>query len=389
MNVCFLVGSLSRSGAGVFEASRLWAHALQAMDRGSVVAMGLKDEYTASDSRLWGSIRTYACSVVGSARYGYSPDFWKHLSFIKPELIHLHGLWMYPSRATLKMKKRTGCSVVVSPYGMLEPWALRNSSLKKAVMRWLQEDELLQTADCLHALSEAEALSLRRLGLRQPIFVAPTGAPQAPTDFSAEWRSAPGNNRPRRLVFLGRIHEKKGVFDLVRAWGQLATRPDLVSKWELVLAGWGTPSDLDRLERCIADVPNACRPKFIGPRYDAEKWDFLATADAFVLPSWSEGMPVSVLEAWAAGLPVLMTDECHLELGFSHGAAYRIKPGQEGIMEGLIALCGDRILLGSMGESARRLVKERFGWERIAADTADLYAWLRKEASRPACVHLT
>lgn len=389
MSVAFLTGSLSRAGAGVFEAARHLASALSSSGRESVVALGLRDAYTSDDGHLWGSVPTRTSSVLGFVRYGYSPRLMRNLAAVDPDVMHLHGLWMYPSRVALSWKRHRSIPLVVTPHGMLDSWALNHHRVKKIVMRWLQEEELLQTADCLHALSDSEAVGFRELGLRQPIFVAPTGAPTIKGELHRAHPVVREDKGKKTLLFLGRIHEKKGIFDLVKVWGKFSVTHPAACDWRLVVAGWGEAADLRRLRFCLDAIPVANRPQFLGAQFDSDKWQLLASADAFILPSLSEGMPVAVLEAWSAGLPVLMTDECRLDVGFQRGAAHRILPGQDGIAAGLGELCGGFFSLDAMRENARRLAAEIFAWDKIAHDTADVYAWLRKEIDRPQCVQLS
>ena len=115
---------------------------------------------------------------------------------------------------------------------------------------------------------------------------------------------------------------------------------------------------------------------FYGPAFGGEKDQLLRRADAFVLPSLSEGLPMSVLEAWAYGLPVVMTPECNLPEGFASQAALEIRNRGMGTgnWEGLRLLLdmsdSDRI---EMGRRGRRLVEEKFTWPKVAAQMKQLY----------------
>jgi poly(glycerol-phosphate) alpha-glucosyltransferase len=113
---------------------------------------------------------------------------------------------------------------------------------------------------------------------------------------------------------------------------------------------------------------------FYGPAFGKEKEAILRSADAFILPSFSEGLPMSVLEAWAYGLPVVMTPECNLPEGFACDAALQIRSG-EGSFQDVI-----RILIEmtdqerpAMGMRGRRLVEERFTWPKVAQSLKEIY----------------
>jgi poly(glycerol-phosphate) alpha-glucosyltransferase len=212
----------------------------------------------------------------------------------------------------------------------------------------------------------------------------------------------------KRLLFLGRIHPKKGLVGLLKAWAEIQ-KPNAGIKnskdWQLVIAGWdqgghegelralcselglktasrfsheGTGSTEGLNLKIKALTPDAERADVVlcGPAFGKEKEELLRSASAFILPSLSEGLPMSVLEAWAYELPVVMTPECNLPEGFASQAALEIRNSQMGNAnwEGLRTLLdmsdSDRI---EMGRRGRRLVEEKFTWPKVAAQIKSLY----------------
>ena len=133
---------------------------------------------------------------------------------------------------------------------------------------------------------------------------------------------------------------------------------------------------------------------FTGPAFGEEKDRLLRQASAFILPSFSEGLPMSVLEAWSYGLPVLMTDHCNLPAGFAANAALRIGTDAESIAEGLRELFalpttdhGQRTTsLISIGRNGRALVERQFTWPQVAAQMKEVYEWLLGGGPKPGCV---
>jgi poly(glycerol-phosphate) alpha-glucosyltransferase len=126
---------------------------------------------------------------------------------------------------------------------------------------------------------------------------------------------------------------------------------------------------------------------FVGPQYGADKAKTYAEADAFILPSHSEGMPMTVLEAWSFGLPVLMTSACHLDVGFERQAAVPVTTDPAALAAAIGAfIARPAAERQAMGASGRRLVAAEYTWQRSSEALAAVYRWLMKEGPRPACV---
>ena len=131
------------------------------------------------------------------------------------------------------------------------------------------------------------------------------------------------------------------------------------------------------------------RIQFIGPQFGDDKTATLKAADAFILPSISEGLPMAVLEAWSAGLPALLTPQCNLPEGFASGAALCVSHDPEGLADRLVELFQmSPQKLRLMGLAGRHLVTELFNWTNAADRMQAVYRWLLNMQEPPACVHL-
>lgn len=374
MTVSILASSVSRAGGGLFPSLLGFASGL--IDLGvDVRVFGLRDGQLDQDAAAWPAlIRPTTFRVRGPDAFGFAPGLGNGLAQVDADLLHLHGLWMYPSVAASRWRARSGRSVVISPHGMLDPWAVRRSGWKKRLAHTFYESENLRSAACLHALNEAEASAIRLYGLRNPICVIPNGVDLP--DCSASNRM----DGERRCVFLGRIHPKKGLANLLQAWAK-AARGD---EWKLEIAGWDQGGHEKELRRLAEKLQLQSSVRFVGPKFGAEKEAFLRGAAVFLLPSLSEGLPVAVLEAWSYRLPVVMTPECNLPEGFDSGAAIR----SEGDVDSLAAAlkCVMELPdqgLQEMGMRGRRLVEGRFAWPRISRQMVDVYSWLLNGGTRP------
>jgi poly(glycerol-phosphate) alpha-glucosyltransferase len=387
MKVGNLVGSISRKGAGVFQAVRHLAINTQQLGH-HVMVFGLRDEFTDADSPAWGTLSVRVHPVVGPRSFGFSPGLVGSIEDSRIDVLHAHGLWMYPSVASLTLCRREKLPLVLAPHGMLDPWAVRNSAWKKKIAMWLYEGAHLRGASCLHALSEAEAASMRALGLRNPICMIPLGQ-EVPQDGAAERRpegSQLATGR-RLLLFLGRLHPKKGLPNLLRAWAACQKAGREATDWALVVAGWDQNGHERLLKHMASELGIANTVLFAGPLFDANKDTAFRCADAFVLPSYSEGLPVAILEAWAYQIPVLMTPQCNLPEGFAEGAAVRADPDVASLTQGLRTLFAmSKSEREQMGARGRRLIQMRFSWPSVAKQMSDVYRWALGGGARPDCV---
>jgi poly(glycerol-phosphate) alpha-glucosyltransferase len=357
----------------------------------------LEDEWTNEDRAVWHPIVSQTFRVAGPGAFGYAPGLIAGLQNADLDLLHLHGLWMYPSKAALTWQRRSRRRHIISPHGMLDPWAVNNSRWKKRLVGALFEGAHLREANCLHALCQSEAEAIRAFGLRNPICVIPNGVdlPEARSqkpgvrNQESPWEDVIEPGR-KVLLYLGRIHPKKGLVNLLKAWAKVqnsAVRGQKSGEWVLAIAGWDQGGHEAELKKLTSDLDLLTSVHFIGPQFDGAKAECYANCDAFILPSLSEGLPMVVLEAWAYGKPVLMTPECNLPEGFAAHAAIRIDPNVESVADGLEELFRlSSSGLCSLGTNGRTLVAARFTWPKIAAEMKSVYDWVLGGGTKPSCV---
>jgi len=429
VKVITLLESVSRADGGIFEAECALQRELSLSQGVKIDVVGLEDRYSGEDAVRWLPLKPKALSPKGPGALGYSPDLLAALN-PKADLLYAATLWKYPSWAALKWAERTGKPMMVAPHGSIDPWALANAAWKKRIAAALFKNRQLHKATCLRALCQSEADAFRAYGLRNPIAIIPNGV-ELPdfTESSDEGRGSRAieagsesrvegrESTPRTLLFLGRIHPKKGLTNALRAFKKaLDDRPStLDSPWQFVIAGWdqgGHEAELMKLceelglksekfrNGCEATAGSAkvesekvrkfdSEVVFWGAAFGEEKDALLRSADAFILPSFSEGLPMSVLEAWAYRLPVVMTPECNLPEGFAAEAGIRIETDVPSIARGLDTLFSmSDADLCSMGTRGYELVKQRFTWRNVAAQMRSVYVWMLGGGSPPECVRM-
>lgn len=384
MKIAVVTDSLSRNGGGLFESVRRLAQEMA--DLGAEIhVFGVEDSYTKLDLQRWLPLKVHVMPCRGPQAFGYAPGLIGGIQALRPDSIQLHGIWQYISIAVARASRTLGCPYVVNAHGMLDPWAVRNSSWKKRIAAWLYERKNLAGAACLRALCRSEADSIRAFGLRNSICVVPN-AIDVPLESDAQaWGPSPFPRDRRILLYLGRIHPKKGLIHLLDAWAEVQnTLPPGVDPWCLAIAGWEQGTHEQRLRRQAADLGISGSVAFLGPQFDKRKAACYRHCDAFVLPSFSEGLPMVVLEAWAHGKPVLMTPQCNLPQGFTNRAAIRIETGAASIAEGirqLFALAPAQ--REEIGQRGLALVKEEFSWPRVAEKMLAVQTWVASGGSMP------
>lgn len=385
MKVALLSSSLSKRGGGVAEVVMRLGQKLIALPDMNVEAFGLYDDEIRNDLDIWTSIPIHICKVAGPAAFGYSSELVPALKNSGANLIHLHGLWQYPSLACIKTKM----PYVTTIHGMLDSWAIKNSGFKKKLAASFYEKAALKKASCLQAFTMQEYEDIRQYGLKNPVCIIPNGVDLADDiialkKFDPPWKNIIPSGQ-KILLYLGRIHPKKGLTNLIKAWKQSQSNgSNNYQKWNLVIAGWDQGGYEQELKNLVKNLELTHSVHFIGPQFKEDKKLTFAHAHGFILPSFSEGLPMAVLEAWAYELPVLMTKHCNLSEGFDSESAIEIAPTFDNIAEGLVKffLLSDeeRTAIGFRGKD---LVANKFNWNKIAKQMHAVYKWVLKEGPMP------
>jgi glycosyltransferase involved in cell wall biosynthesis len=307
------------------------------------------------------------------------------LNYVRGSSIcHVHGLWLPHTIAARSLASRLGKPIVSSVHGMLERWELANKGAKKGLYSWLFERRSLALSSCLRALSEREAEDYRRYGLRNPIALIPTGigvlARRSPDSMLARH---PDLANKQVVTFMGRVHHKKGIVNLVDAWPQVQSRcPDA----HLVVIGADYEGTTERLRAAILRLGCSNSITIVGPVSDDLKDSALGMSRCFALPSYSEGLSAAVLEALSVGVPVVITPECNIRDVQAAGAGFVTSNQPDALAYALIScLTQSDSQLNAMREAARKLVHDRYDWSGIAVKMQAVYEWLLG-GPKPACV---
>lgn len=306
-------------------------------------------------------------------RYGTSGRYrTAHLEFERivtefhPDIVHLHGLWMMSMHADAVVCRRQGIPYVISPRGMLDPWALGVKKWKKRLAMFLYQRKDLRCATALHVTAELEASHVRAAGFAQPCIIAPNGV-----DVPAVMpERQPDPRWPHTAIFLSRLHPGKGLLYLVDAWAKVKPQG-----WRMLVVGpdsYGHKKDVvERLESLGIDSSW----EFLEAVGDAEKWKLYRSADLLIHPSVSENFGITIAEGLAAGLPVICTKGTPWSEVESENCGWWIDVGVEPLVAALkeaVGLSTDQ--LQKMGERGCTLVDAKYTWQAAAKKMLAGYA---------------
>lgn len=301
-------------------------------------------------------------SVTSSAAESFFSEF-------RPEdsLIASHGCWQFPTRWAA-IAARAGFSWIYTPHGMLEPWSMEQKAWKKIPYFYLAEKPMAARASLVRAVGRPELLNLRKHfpdAMHIPNGIYPEQLNQRDDVSRPENRN--------HFLFLARLHHKKNVLPLVRAWIQsgLAAKPDCL----LRIAGTDD-GEKEALEKFILENPDS-GITYMGPVFGEAKARLFADSDFYILPSLSEGFPTSVVEAAASGLICLISGGCNFPELLDCGAGM-----ESGIQSDSIVRClrNAASLENSEREAIRsragQLISGEFTWDIIAAKQAEAFGAL-------------
>ncbi len=243
-----------------------------------------------------------AQTIVGGSLMllGVSRDYRSQLvRGVRPDVVHLHGIWSPYLGAYAAEAKRNGIPYIVASHGLLEQGLLHRHSWRKALALNTYQGRILRGASAIHTASELEAQSLHLLGYTDiPIYVIPNAVDDPALVHADSSPSAPGN---RVLLFLANLHQGKELNILLASWNAL--RPE---GWELLIVGDGASAKTESLQQyCRERAPPGVR--FHGNVEGEEREAMFAQAAAFVLPAYRESIGNAVGEALVHGLPVITT----------------------------------------------------------------------------------
>jgi glycosyltransferase involved in cell wall biosynthesis len=301
----------------------------------------------------------------------------------KNVVLHDNGVWLPSNHVVASVARRSRIPLVVSTHGMLEPWAFNHRRLKK-ILAWVgYQRRDLYSASLLHATAEQEFNGLRSLGIRVPIAIIPHGV-SPPLCLRPNLReSRRSGSAVRTALFLSRIHPKKGVENLLRAWAVL--KP---GGWHLKIAGPDEGGYRRKIEDLSKELGLQACVEFTGAVVGEAKDQLFREADLFILPTFSENFGVVVVEALTHGLPVITTQGTPWADIEKFNCGWWIEVGIDplvrAIKEAIDLSDFERVKMGINGIEYVR----RYDWGQTGQNMIAAYGWILGHRDKPDFVHL-
>jgi glycosyltransferase involved in cell wall biosynthesis len=350
--------------------------------RGHRVTVATLDEPERTAVPLGAQVERRALAPDANRRYAASGalDRWLRENVRSFDVVHLHSIWLYPTFAAARACWASRKPYVVLLNGMLDRYSVYQRSAWIKRIYWLVREGRIEGRSAgIHCLNRAEVRKAVPWIRKMPKFILPNGideAQLAALPARGAFRAAHPDLAARPLVlFLSRLHPKKGLDRFIPAWRALAqSKPEA----RLLIAGTGDAEYVGGLKKLAADSGLADKVAFLGQLVGRQKWEALVDADVFVLPSHQEGFSMAITEALAAGCPPVVTEECNFdELAPPRGedaCGIIIQDGDMGAfvtaVGGLLADAEKRARLAAVG---RALVREQYTWQKVAAELEQIY----------------
>jgi glycosyltransferase involved in cell wall biosynthesis len=303
---------------------------------------------------------------------------WKNVK--NYDLVHTNAIFSYAILPAYLACRRYEIPYVITPRGMLEPWALSYKAWKKRFYYALFEKPALDRASAIQMLSSSEAKHIESLKLKAPNIIIPNGVHrnnfEPLEDSQLFYEKFPETKNKQLILFLGRIDPKKGLDLLANAMGKIHHK---FSQAHLIVAGSDNIGFLPKVKQYFSDAGCLEKVTFTGLLTGELKYSALSAADTYVAPSYSEGFSMSVLEGMASGLPCVITTGCNFPEAAETRSVYLADINADAIANALAKCLSNTEEAMAMGDRARKLIFENYTWEQIAIKMIGTYQKIIKQ----------
>ncbi len=304
----------------------------------------------------------------------------QYLKDEKFHLIQIQSMWDLPYHKVMVEARRLGIPYIVTPRGMLEPWSLSQKKWKKKLAWWLYQRNDVQKSVCVFTTAKMEAEHVSNLGITTYKAVIPNGieTDAYPCKISTDVVK-------KQVLFLSRIHVKKGIELLFEAWKRI--HHDFAD-WQLLIVGNGEAEYIHSLENRVESFGLKDCIKILPPVFGEAKIKVYQESAIFCLPSYSENFGMTIAESMSCGTPVITTTNCPWEILDESKIGWCVDLSVDNIERALReAMTMTPTDLYEMGQQASKLINENYDYRVVTRNTLRLYKWLLNSGEKPEFVY--
>ena len=316
----------------------------------------------------------------------------------KFDVIQLQSMWDLRYHIVAKIARKHRIPYIITPRGMLEPWSLSQKKWKKKLAMALYQMKDIKQSACVFTTAEMEALHVRDLGVDVPMAVIPNGIETDgyPCRISKD-------KVKKQILFLSRIHIKKGIELLIDAFDRIITKNANMDDWTVAIVGNGEEEYIRELKRKVEGLNLRDKVKILAPVFGDAKVNLYQESSIFCLPSYSENFGMVIAEAMSCGVPCITTNGTPWQLlngevstmganldilGKNRKTGWCIDLSVDNLEKALLeAMTMKTEALYEMGQKGNLLVQENFNYKSVARKVMQLYSWLLDGGQSPAFVH--
>ena len=308
-------------------------------------------------------------------KFSWSLTHWLFQHIADYDLVHTHAIFSYPVLPAHWACQLQKIPYLMTPHGMLEPWALAYKSWKKSLYFNLVEKSCLEQARAIQMLASTEEKSIQRFELKTPLIIVPNGIHQKDFQILPDpeifYQQFPETRHKKLILFLGRIDPKKGLDLLAIAFEKVHTQ---FPQTHLIIAGPDNINFSQTVKQYFIKINCLNSVTFTGMLTGTLKYAALAASDLYVAPSYSEGFSVSVLEGMASGMPCIITTGCNFPEAAIENVALVVNIDAQAITEALLTCLENLWEAKEMGDRARQFVFQNYTWNNIAYKMEQIYS---------------
>ncbi|MBR6111884.1 MAG: glycosyltransferase [Paludibacteraceae bacterium] len=301
------------------------------------------------------------------------------------DIIHNQMIWTPIYHKVAKIARKNNIPYLTTPRGTLEPWAYTGQgwikTIKKKIAMVLYQKTDIEESSCVLTTAEMEKENMRNLGFKVPMAVIPNGI---------EIDNYPCRSKEmldkikNQVIFLSRIHPKKGIEILIEAWEEIIK---VFPTWNLVVVGNGETSYIESLKSLVKNKNLTSSISILPPAFGEEKYRLYSESALFCLPSYSENFGMVVAEALSCGVPVITTKGTPWEILKESKSGWWVDLSRRNLEETFLeAISLGQNELFEMGQRGSKMIQENFYYIEVAKKLRMVYDWILNKSDKPSYV---